>query len=112
MSRNGQSNCASWPSSARRDFMATATVFKRQFPTNTNGRPLLPRFRRALSSTVGSKFIVALTGLALTGFVIAHMAGNLQLFKSREALNGYAEFLKGQGALLWAARLGLLVVFV
>jgi succinate dehydrogenase / fumarate reductase cytochrome b subunit len=66
----------------------------------------------ALSTTVGSKYIVALTGLALTGFVVVHMTGNLLLFRGREALNSYALFLKEHGGLLWAARIGLLAVFV
>jgi succinate dehydrogenase / fumarate reductase cytochrome b subunit len=92
--------------------MATATVPKRLHPTNTAAQPLWPRLVRALSTTVGSKYLVALTGLALTGFVVAHMTGNLLVFKGRDALNAYAQFLKDQGALLWAARLGLLAVFV
>src|SRR5262249_8552839 len=65
-----------------------------------------------LSSTVGCKFIVALTGLALTLFVIGHFAGNLAMFRGRQAYNSYAYFLKSQGPLLWTARIGLLVVFV
>jgi succinate dehydrogenase / fumarate reductase cytochrome b subunit len=66
----------------------------------------------ALGTTVGSKYLVALTGLALTGFVIVHMAGNLLLFRGRDALNSYALFLKDRGALLWLARAGLLATFV
>jgi succinate dehydrogenase / fumarate reductase cytochrome b subunit len=92
--------------------MATATIPKRQYPTNAAAQPLWPRLRGALSTTVGSKYLVALTGLALTGFVVAHLSGNLLVFKGRDALNSYAEFLKDRGALLWAARLGLLTVFV
>ena len=47
---------------------------------------------------------MALTGLALTGFVIVHMSGNLLIFRGRDALNSYALFLKDRGGLLWAAR--------
>jgi succinate dehydrogenase / fumarate reductase, cytochrome b subunit len=75
------------------------------------GRGLLAWTTGVLGSSVGMKILVALTGLALTGFVIAHLAGNLAIFKGRAALNNYAAFLKDQGPLLWAARLGLLVVF-
>lgn len=67
---------------------------------------------RTLGSSVGRKMIVALTGLALLGFVIAHMLGNLQVFLGPEALNAYAAQLKSLGALLWVMRGGLVVVFV
>ena len=59
-------------------------------------------------STIGKKVIMAVTGLMLVGFVIAHMAGNLQVFVGPAKMNGYAAFLKGTGELRWIARLGLL----
>src|SRR5687768_15239842 len=70
-----------------------------------------------LTSTVGQKIVVALTGLALAGFAVFHMAGNLKMFpggvESREAMNSYAYFLKhGLGVWLWVARGGLLAVFL
>lgn len=92
--------------------MSVATLPKNAVPTNSSREPLLNWLRPALTSTVGSKLIVALTGLALTGFVFAHMAGNLLIFQGRDALNSYAEFLKHRPALLWAARIGLLAVFI
>jgi succinate dehydrogenase / fumarate reductase cytochrome b subunit len=55
---------------------------------------------------------MALTGLALILFVIAHMIGNLQIFRGREALNSYAHALQSSPILLWTARTGLLTVFV
>ena len=55
---------------------------------------------------------MALTGLALTGFVIVHLLGNLQVFLGREAMNHYAQSLKELGPLLWIARGGLLTVFL
>jgi len=66
----------------------------------------------SLQSSIGRKILVAATGLALLGFVIAHMLGNLQIFLGPDALNGYARSLKDLGPLLWVMRLGLLVVFV
>jgi succinate dehydrogenase / fumarate reductase cytochrome b subunit len=93
--------------------MATATTpSKRLHPTNATGQRMSRWLFAALGTTVGGKYVVALTGLALTGFVIAHMSGNLLLFRGRDALNSYAQFLKDRGGLLWAARLGLLAVFV
>jgi succinate dehydrogenase / fumarate reductase cytochrome b subunit len=38
------------------------------------------------------------------------MAGNLQVFKGRDALNAYAVSLQNLGPLLWTARIGLLVI--
>src|SRR3954465_3034202 len=62
-------------------------------------------------STVSSKYVVALTGWILTGFVLVHMAGNLLLYAGRDALNNYAHTLKANPGLLWSARLGLLIAF-
>jgi succinate dehydrogenase / fumarate reductase cytochrome b subunit len=63
-------------------------------------------------SSLGSKYVMAVTGLGLVGFVIVHMLGNLQLFLGPDALNAYAKSLKSIPELLWAARLGLLAIFV
>jgi succinate dehydrogenase / fumarate reductase cytochrome b subunit len=63
-------------------------------------------------SSLGSKYLMALTGLVLTAFVIGHMVGNLQVFEGRDALNAYAQALKGMPVLLWGARLILLTAFV
>lgn len=63
-----------------------------------------------LSSSIGRKWIVGLTGVALVGFVTGHMLGNLQVFLGQDAINKYAAALKGLGELLWAVRLGLLAV--
>ncbi len=57
---------------------------------------------------------MALTGLVLFGFVVAHMLGNLQVYLGPEAMNHYAEFLREMlhGAGLWVARAVLLVAVV
>ena len=52
---------------------------------------------------------MAVTGGALFGFVIAHLAGNLQIFLGPEKFNGYAHALRELGPLLWAARIALLI---
>ena len=59
-------------------------------------------------TTVGKKAVMAATGVILFGFVIGHMAGNLQFFLGRETMNTYAEKLHALGPLLWAVRLALL----
>ena len=52
-------------------------------------------FTRLLSSTLGRKLLMALTGLFLILFLIIHLIGNLQLLKSDggRAFNVYAEFM-------------------
>jgi succinate dehydrogenase / fumarate reductase cytochrome b subunit len=59
-------------------------------------------------TTVGKKLIVAVTGLILFGFVVAHLIGNLQVFEGPEKINAYGKFLKFEKPLLWTARLTLL----
>ena len=63
-------------------------------------------------SSIGKKWIVALSGLVLIGYVIGHMIGNLQVFAGPEKINAYAEFLHSMPGALWAVRLVLLIAFV
>src|SRR3954453_13926732 len=74
------------------------------------GRRLAPRTRlqRMLNSSIGLKLVMALTGVILSGFVLAHMAGNLQAFQGAEALDAYGALLHKEPAILWTARLALL----
>ncbi len=65
------------------------------------------------SSTVGKKIVMAVSGLIMVGFVIVHMAGNLQLFEGAERLNTYSAFLHGPAnELLWIVRVVLLAAVV
>jgi succinate dehydrogenase cytochrome b subunit len=64
---------------------------------------------RFFASSIGKKVVMAVTGAALFGFVIAHMLGNLQVYQGPAALNAYAAGLRHLGALLWLAR-GILLV--
>jgi succinate dehydrogenase / fumarate reductase, cytochrome b subunit len=66
-------------------------------------------------SSLGKKWVMALTGAMLFGFVFAHMAGNLKVYQGREKFNAYAEGLRtlgepfvGREWLLWGARWALL----
>ena len=65
-----------------------------------------------LASSLGKKYLMALSGCALFLFVIAHLLGNLQIFLGPEALNRYGHFLQTTPELLWPARLGLLALVV
>src|SRR5260370_6624531 len=80
-----------------------------------NGPPVL-RFYR---SSVGKKWVMAVTGVMLMGFVIAHLIGNLKLFLSKEEINLYGEALRNMPGhllprtlLLWSLRVGLIGAFV
>jgi succinate dehydrogenase / fumarate reductase cytochrome b subunit len=52
-------------------------------------------FSKFLTSSLGQKFIMALTGIFLMLFLIVHLIGNLQLLKDDggEAFNSYAYFM-------------------
>ena len=68
--------------------------------------------RNIFCSSLGKKYIMALTGLALLGFASGHLVGNLQIFSHPDKINGYAHFLQGLGPMLWVVRLSLLTIVV
>src|SRR2546428_13544585 len=76
--------------------------------------PATPRLVRSL---IGKKLIMAVTGVILLLFVIAHLLGNLKVFQGAEHFNAYAAGLRTLGApffprglLLWVARIVLVGV--
>jgi len=69
-------------------------------------------------SAVGKKWVMALTGLALLGFVLVHMLGNLHLYDGPWETHEYAETLRDLGTeviprtwVLWGLRIGLIAAF-
>lgn len=67
-------------------------------------------------NAVVKKAVMAVTGIILFGWILAHMAGNLKVFLGPEKFNHYAEFLREMGtplfpesSLLWISRVVLLV---
>jgi succinate dehydrogenase / fumarate reductase cytochrome b subunit len=74
--------------------------------------PPFDRLVNALMSTISLKIIMALTGLLGAGFILFHMAGNLQMFLGRDAYNAYANFMQGLGAAKWVARGGLITLLL
>lgn len=64
-----------------------------------------------LTSSIGKKQVVALTGLGLSGFVLMHMSGNLFLFLGPEMYNLYAHKMI-TNPLLYPAEIGLVLLFV
>lgn len=97
-------------------------------PTRVRPEPptIKPPTRRPLPwpvefyrSAVGKKWVMALTGIALLGYVLAHMVGNLKVYLSPEEINSYGEALRDLGghlvprtSLLWILRVGLAAAFV
>ena len=84
---------------------------------------LAPRRRiRSLGlyrSSLGKKYVMALTGLVLMGYVVVHMVGNLKLYLGPTSINGYGEWLRelGEPALprtagLWMVRVLLVTAFL
>ena len=65
-------------------------------------------------SSIGKKWIVGVSGALLVLFVLAHLAGNLTIYIGPygEGINVYAQALHASPLFLWAARGGLLLVFL
>lgn len=92
----------------------TTTTIKPSIPTAS--KPDLPDssrgiVARAQLTLVSAKFLMAISGAGLLGFVFMHMLGNFQIYLGQEALNAYAKFLKSMPALLWSARISLFALF-
>ncbi len=65
------------------------------------------------TSSIGKKYLMALSGLVLIGFVFVHMAGNLQILLGQEKINAYAHALQSLPLpILWGSRLFLLAAVV
>ena len=55
-------------------------------------------------TSIGKKFLMAITGIIGYLFVIAHMVGNLKIFLGADALNHYSAFLRTVGEPIFPAR--------
>src|SRR3954464_5772607 len=71
------------------------------------------------STAVGKKYVMAISGMVLMGYVLAHMIGNLKLYFGATALDDYSRWLREVGepalprqALLWGVRVVLIVAVV
>jgi succinate dehydrogenase / fumarate reductase, cytochrome b subunit len=72
--------------------------------------------QQATRSTVALKALMAITGLILIGYLVAHMYGNLKIFAGEGAFNDYAHHLRTLGepilpysGALWVIRVVLIV---
>jgi succinate dehydrogenase / fumarate reductase, cytochrome b subunit len=59
-------------------------------------------------SSIGKKALMALTGLILSAYVVAHLLGNMQIYMGSEAIDRYARFLHSNVGVIWTARVVLL----
>ena len=66
---------------------------------------------RVFASSVGTKILIGVTGLALFLYLVVHIAGNLMVFFGPETFNKYAYTLEGN-PLLPIVEIGLLLIFV
>ena len=106
--RGGVSSAATWHNAKE----VTSTVAKKR-------APFLIDFYQ---SAVGKKWVMAISGLAIIGFSLAHMIGNLKMFlpdvDGRKDIDVYGETLRSlftpilpEHIFLWILRTGLIVVF-
>ena len=68
-------------------------------------------FAGLISSSIGKKQLMALTGLLLCGFLSTHLAGNYLLLVGRDAFNAYAETLTSNKLFLYTAETILFSIF-
>ena len=67
-------------------------------------------FTKLFESSLGKKYLMAVSGFILFLFVVGHMVGNLQVFLGPEAINRYGHFLQSNLEVIWPARLVLLAM--
>lgn len=65
---------------------------------------------RLYKSTIGKKVIMAVTGLIMVGWLLAHLGGNMLMFLGQEWMDAYAHKIHNLGPLLWVMRAGMLGV--
>ncbi len=70
------------------------------------------RSRAFIWSSIGTKVILAITGVALGLFLPIHLAGNLIIFAGAEEFNKYAHFLISIPVLVPIVEIGLLALFI
>ncbi len=63
-----------------------------------------------LTSSVGRKVLMAVSGFFLLGFVVAHLVGNSTIFIGSDWINAYAEHLHALGPFVWVFRAFMLLM--
>ncbi|AWW36390.1 MULTISPECIES: succinate dehydrogenase [Streptomyces] len=85
--------------------------------TRTDRRPSMAR--TVWDSSVGKKTVMAVSGLIMLMYLVAHMIGNLKVFFGPDDINHYAHWLRTMGGpvlhyewALWIVRVVLVVAVV
>lgn len=85
--------------------------------TATTAKKRRPFLIDLYSTAVGKKYVMAVTGIGMMGFVLFHMIGNLKMYAGAADLNHYAHFLQTllyplapKGVVLWILRGGLITM--
>lgn len=103
----------------------TATKEPSAFSPDITSEPIARRQKHSpfpvvdlYRSAVGKKWVMAITGILLMGFVFAHMVGNTKMYFGAEDFDSYAEFLRRiayplvpETGFLWIMRVGLIAAF-
>ena len=102
----------------------TATQDAPSLTPDITVKPVNRRARQApfplsiYQSAIGKKWVMALTGIGLMGFVVVHMIGNVKMYFGAHDLDAYSESLRSllypllpNHTILWIMRIGLIVMF-
>ena len=99
--------------------MATKTVARGPAEPGSRAKRKAPFLVELYRSALGKKYVMAITGIMLVGFVFAHMVGNLKMYLGPADFDHYAEFLREllvpilpRTVALWGLRVGLILAFV
>lgn len=74
-------------------------------------RPASPAWNRALSTSAGTKFLIAATGFLMVGFLVLHLAGNVTFLFGPKAFNEYSHKLTGT-PIIYLFEAGLAAIFL
>ena len=89
--------------------MVTKTAEKQQPSPTAGGKSATKWIMTLLSSSLGQKFVMGITGLLLCSFLVVHLAGNLLVYVGADAYNSYAHDLHSM-LLLPVAETGLFLL--
>jgi succinate dehydrogenase / fumarate reductase cytochrome b subunit len=99
--------------------MATTTVARGSAKAAPRAKRPAPFPVELYRSALGKKYVMAITGIMLMGFVFFHMIGNLKMYLGPTEFDHYGHFLREllvpifpKHYVLWALRLGLIAAFV
>ncbi len=92
--------------------MVTKLAEKQQSSPQKSGKSATKWMMTLISSSIGQKFVMGITGLLLCSFLVVHLAGNLLVYVGAKEYNAYAKELHSM-MLLPVAEIGLfLLLFI